>query len=250
MSGPVDPRRARVFGTFAADYDRWRPSYPEEAVRWLVPDNARLVADVGAGTGKLTGVLVRLGVEVVAVEPDPDMLDVLRANHPHVQLANAPAEALPLADGGVDAVLVGQAWHWFDHQRAVAEVRRVLRPGGWLGIIGNEAGPREPWLDELAALHPDVVGTDDATDDGANPWAEQGLAGVPFAARLFPWQHMMTPAALKSLLATHSVFAVMPEAEREARLGQMAAVAQAEADRRGVSELPFHQVASCVRVFV
>ena len=88
-----------------------------------MPDGSALVADVGAGTGKLTGVLVALGVPVVAVEPDPGMLAVLTSHYPKVRALNGPAEALPLEDASVDAVVVGQAWHWFDHDRAVAEVR-------------------------------------------------------------------------------------------------------------------------------
>ena len=250
MSEGFSPQRARVFGSFAADYDRWRPAYPVEAAQWLVPGGAQLVADVGAGTGKLTGVLVSLGVPVVAVEPDPGMLAVLTAHYPEVEALNAPAEALPLDSGSVDAVVVGQAWHWFDHQRAVAEVRRVLRPGGWLGIVGNGPGPHEPWQDALAALHPEAGRTDVMVDDAENPWATQGLVDVAFEGRLFPWQHLMSPVALRSLLATHSIFAVMPAGDRESRLDEMAAVAQAEADRRGVGELPFHQIAHCVRVFV
>ena len=249
--GPT-PDRARVFGAFAADYDRWRPAYPVEAARWLVPEGAQLVADVGAGTGKLTGVLRFLDVPVVAVEPDPGMLAVLTSHHPEVRALNAPAEALPLDDATVDAVVVGQAWHWFDHERAVAEVRRVLRPGGWLGLVQNGAGDREdePWREQLSALHPQAGRTDVKVDEADNPWAEQGLAALPFESRTFPWQHMMSATAVRSLVATHSIFAVMPEPQRSATLDAMAAVVQAEADRRGVEELPFNQIAHCVRVFL
>jgi len=151
----LDPRRARVFGNFAQDYDRWRPGYPLEAIDWLVPPSAARIADVGAGTGKLTGLLLGRGLQVVAVEPDADMLAVLAANFPGVKAEQAGAENLPLDDASVDAVLVGQAWHWFNHELALAEARRVVRPGGWLGLIGNTAFPRTAWQLELARLDPD-----------------------------------------------------------------------------------------------
>lgn len=126
----LDPRRARVFGAHAEEYERWRPDYPAEAVAWLLPPGARRVADVGAGTGKLTAGLLAQGVEVVAVEPDPGMLAVLRRTYPAADAHLAGAERLPLPDRSVDAVTAGQAWHWFPPDRTVAEVRRVLRPGG------------------------------------------------------------------------------------------------------------------------
>jgi len=137
-------RRARSFGAVAEAYERWRPAYPDVAVDWLVPPGAREVADVGAGTGKLTGLLLARGLQVTAVEPDEAMLGVLARVHPAAEARQAGADALPLADGAVDAVLVGQAWHWFPHARAAAEIRRVLRPGGWLGLVWNQTAPGEP----------------------------------------------------------------------------------------------------------
>ena len=104
---------------------------------WLLPAGARLVADVGAGTGKLTGLLVTRGLAVVAVEPDSAMLDVLAHKFPQVQCEVAGAEQLPLADDSVDAVLVGQAWHWFDHPRALAEWGSPRLTDTWLAGPGG-----------------------------------------------------------------------------------------------------------------
>ena len=247
MTG-MDPRRARVFGSIAQDYDRYRPGYPDDAVRWLVPDGAELVADLGAGTDKLTGVLARLGVPVVAIEPDPDMLSVLTSRFPAVPAVQAPAEVLPLADGSVDAVLVAQAWHWFDHARAVSEVRRVLRPGGWLALVGNAAGPREPWLDELTALDPEAGRTDVMDDDQGHPWFTQGLTEFAYVSRLFPWTETLGPVAVRARLATWSIFAIMEPAERDDLLDRMQAVVQAEADRLGTPTVTFTFVAHCARV--
>lgn len=100
----LDPRRATAFGRYARDYDRWRPAYPDAAVDWLLPSAATRVADVGAGTGKLTGMLVARGLQVDAVEPDGDMLAVLQERWPQVRPHRAGADALPLDDASVDAV--------------------------------------------------------------------------------------------------------------------------------------------------
>ena len=112
----LDPERARVFGAFAEDYERWRPGYPSEAVDWLVPPQATRVVDAGAGTGKLTGLLLARGLQVVAVEPDAGMLAVLARVHPDAGVHLSGADQLLVGDASVDAVLVAQAWHWFPHE--------------------------------------------------------------------------------------------------------------------------------------
>ena len=103
--------RSLSFGSAAAAYERGRPSYPPEAIDWLLPRGARHVLDLGAGTGKLTTRLVERGLEVVAVDPIPDMLEVLRASLPETRALLGTAEEIPLEDNSVDAVLVAQAWH-------------------------------------------------------------------------------------------------------------------------------------------
>jgi len=118
-------RRAGSFGAGAAAYERGRPGYPVEALRACLPEHARRVLDLGAGTGKLTRGLLDLGLDVAAVEP----LEEMRALIPSAaQTLAGSAEAVPLPDACVDAVLVGQAFHWFDHDRALAEIARVLSP--------------------------------------------------------------------------------------------------------------------------
>src|SRR5689334_20923777 len=113
----MDPRRALSFGAAAAEYDAARPTYPAEAVRWTLPDDAHRVLDLGAGTGKLTRVVLDLGLEAVAVEPD----DAMRALIPAESHAGT-AEEIPLPDASVDAIVVGQAFHWFDPARALPEM--------------------------------------------------------------------------------------------------------------------------------
>ena len=141
--------RATSFGGQAASYEAGRPDYPFDAVAWMLeplPHGSRRVADVGAGTGKLTRVLVEApDAEVVAIDPDAAMLAVLRQNVPGVPTFAGTAEALPLPDASVDAVVLGQAWHWVDPVAASAEAGRAVRRGGVLGLVWNLRDDREEW---------------------------------------------------------------------------------------------------------
>jgi SAM-dependent methyltransferase len=140
--------RRKSFGGAAADYARGRPSYPPDAVAWALPEGARRVVDLGAGTGRLTERLLAAGLDIVAVEPLAEM----RAHIPSAaEVLDGTAEAIPLPHASVDAVLVGHAFHWFDIPRAMAEIARVLRPGGTVGLLWNMLDDREPWVAALAS---------------------------------------------------------------------------------------------------
>lgn len=143
MDGQRWRERAGSFGAAAVVYDRSRPGYPVDAVRFVLPAGARRVLDLGAGTGKLTGVLLDLGLDVVAVEPSAQMRALLPAR---AEVFEGSAESVPLADGSVDAVLVGQAFHWFDAARALPEMVRVLRPGGTVGLLWNVRDESVDWV--------------------------------------------------------------------------------------------------------
>ncbi|MER7459696.1 class I SAM-dependent methyltransferase [Micromonospora sp. NPDC126480] len=150
----TEPTEALSFGVAAADYDRYRPRYPEAALRWALAGlraPARVV-DLGAGTGILTRGLLALGHEVTAVEPDPGMRDQFAAGTPGPPALAGSAESVPLPAGYADAVLVGQAYHWFDRERAHPEIARVLRPGGIFGAIWNLRDDRIGWVDELSRI--------------------------------------------------------------------------------------------------
>ncbi len=125
----------------AAAYERGRPAYPREAIDSLIGRlglaPGRAVVDVGAGTGKLTRELLPSGAEVVAVEPVAAMRSVLAREAARARVMDGTAEALPLRDGTVDAIVAAQAFHWFDGPRALAEFHRALRPDGRLGLIWN-----------------------------------------------------------------------------------------------------------------
>jgi SAM-dependent methyltransferase len=134
VGGEVWSRRRTSFGAGATNYASGRPHYPRETVEWCVPPGARTALDLGAGTGVLTQGLLAIGLDVVSVEPLAEMRALIPAA---AHAVDGSAEDIPAPDAGFDAVLVGQAWHWFDEDRALAETRRVLRPGGSLGLMWN-----------------------------------------------------------------------------------------------------------------
>jgi len=147
---------AEGFGAGAAAYEKGRPSYAGDVVAWLVErldiDRGRVVVYLAAGTGKLTRLLAPTGAELIAIEPVDAMRDQLVQACPNVDALSGTAESIPLPDSSVDALAVAQAFHWFDPAVALAEIARVLRPDGTLGIVFNERDTREPWVAELSTL--------------------------------------------------------------------------------------------------
>lgn len=206
---------ARSFGAAAGSYEAGRPEYPFEAVAWMLEpmaDGARRVADVGAGTGKLTRALVAAAdAEVVAIDPDPAMLAALREAVPGVPTFVGTAEELPLPDASVDAVVLGQAWHWVEPVAASAEIGRAVRPGGVLGLVWNLRDERVDWVKRLT----DIM-------HGSN--AEIMLAaGDPVVAEPFgslaqerwEWSRPMTRELLHRMAASRSAVITADEAEKD-----------------------------------
>jgi SAM-dependent methyltransferase len=144
-------KRGSSFGSVAAEYADLRPDYPADAVRWCVAPVGRDIGslrllDLGAGTGKLTALLTALGADVTAIEPDQAMLGELRRGLPSVRALAGSAEQIPLPDASVDAVLCGQSLHWFNLERALPEIARVLVPGGTLAGLWNSDDDRIAWV--------------------------------------------------------------------------------------------------------
>jgi len=208
--------RSLSFGSEAAAYERGRPSYPPEAIDWLLPAGARDVLDLGAGTGKLTTRLVERGLNVVAVDPIPEMLELLTNALPDTPALLGTAEHIPLPDNSVDAVLVAQAWHWFDPEQAIAEVARVLRPGGRLGLVWNTRDERMGWVKDLG----DVVGHD------PDPFDDNGKVVLPapftdVARHHVEWTSYLTAQALIDLVASRSYCITSPTEVRARTLQQL-----------------------------
>jgi SAM-dependent methyltransferase len=152
--------RRLSFGSVAADYDRYRPAPPPQALDWLIPPDATTVLDLAAGTGAVTRLLIGRAARVVAVEPDERMRAVLAARCPEAEVLEGRGEDIPLTDASVDAVVIASAWHWLDPERAVPEIARVLRPGGNLGVIRVSWDSRVAWVAEFNALMREARGAD------------------------------------------------------------------------------------------
>jgi SAM-dependent methyltransferase len=222
---PQDPelwaRRASSFGASARAYADHRPDYAADAVAWCLAGAERPVTevlDLAAGTGALTGGLLAAGVAVTAVEPDPEMLAELHRRLPGVPVAAGRAEAIPLADGSVDAVLVATAFHWFDADRALAEIVRVLRPGGVLGILYNLVDISVPWVREVDRLGRSSV----SIPPDQEPQAPPAYAGFgPVELEQFPHRHRRTADSLTATIGTHSHTLVIPHEERAELLARV-----------------------------
>ena len=177
-------------------------------VRELGIGPGRDVLDLAAGTGKLTRLLVATGARVVAVEP----LAAMRAHVVGAEVLEGAAEAIPLPDASVDAVTVGQAFHWFDRERSLAEIARVLRPGGGLGLVWNERDKTVPWVAELELLFDE--GVERPYDKDVDWLAVLRAWGGAAGHETFGWdQHLDEDGLIDRVLST-SYVAVLPEHHR------------------------------------
>jgi SAM-dependent methyltransferase len=227
--------RRTSFGSVAADYAALRPGYPADAVAFLLGDRPLRVLDLGAGTGLLTEVLLAAGHEVVAVDLSAPMLDQLRARLPQVVTATGGAESIPLPDADVDAVVAGQAAHWFEPVPAAAELRRVLRPGGVVGLVWNTRDERVPWVRALGDLLAEEA-RDHEADQGV---VDRFAAELPATVAVLDSgtvQHV-TPDQVVRGIGTRSYVATMDDSGRARFLNRVRALLATHPDTRGRDQL-------------
>jgi SAM-dependent methyltransferase len=218
-TAPETPDWAHSFGGVADAYDRGRPSYPAAGVRWMLGDQPRTVLELGAGTGKLTEVLVAEGHDVHATDPDPEMLQRLEANLPGVRTAVAGAEDIPLPEASVDAVIAAQAFHWFDLDRALPEIARVLRPTGRLCLVWNQRNEKIPWIRRLG----EVIGRQEHLENPAEALIFSELFGFLEEATFPHWQQV-DRTSLQDLVLSRSNIAVLDEGGRAEKMAEVLAL--------------------------
>jgi SAM-dependent methyltransferase len=227
----------------AADYEAARPSYPPDAVAWFV-EHLRIgpgarVVDLAAGTGKLTRLLAPAGALLVAAEPVAGMRDRFRAAVPDVPVLACTAEQLALRDASLDAVTVAQAFHWFDHARAIEELARVVRAGGRVGLVWNARDRSVDWVDGVWSIM-DRVEKKAPWRDHDN-WRDSAFRDMPGFGPLhegeFRHTHTVTPEAMVRRVASVSHVAVLPDDVREAVLDEVRDLLRSHPDTAGRTDL-------------
>lgn len=216
-----DAERASSFGRIAAHYDRYRPPPPAVAVEWIVPAGARTAIDLGAGTGALSRLLCDRVDEVVAVEPDARMREFLAAHVPGARVVEGRGESIPVDDASADVVVASCSWHWMDPEPTLAEVARVLRPGGVLGALWSGTDPDGDFMVRARAfLDAERAGAGADVLEGPDPQRPMALetaghaAFTPVERREFTWTVPMTRDQLLGMLGTMSWVILMDDGAR------------------------------------
>ena len=244
MGDSLRERRAASFSQVAEEYARARPSYPDRAVDWLLSAAYGRVLELGAGTGKLTEAVIARGHDVVATDPSRPMLSELKASL-HVPAVEASAENLPFRSECYDVVLVAQAFHWFDAERALPEIARVLRAGGELALTWNLRDESIPWVRELS----EIIGSEDSDlsflEDG--PLADSPHFWPLQHEDFGHWQTLNLPGLL-ALVRSRSYVATLPEDDRTPVLDEVRELYSRHV--RGSEGLRLRYVTSCFRTRV
>jgi SAM-dependent methyltransferase len=228
----IDPVAAAGFGRAAEVYERARPSYPPGAIDWLLArtgvGEGDTIVDLGAGTGKLTRLLAPSGARVIAIEPIPEMRALIGVG----ETLDGTAEAIPLADGSAALVTVAQAFHWFDLDRALPEIHRVLRPGGALALVWNMRDLEDPVQRRVEELLAPLRGRRLASQRQGkwrSPLAASPLFGDPESAE-FRYEQLFTADDLVDRVRSTSFVAAMTDEERQPLLDDVRAIVAGRAE--------------------
>jgi len=238
---------AHGFETGATAYERGRPDYPAEVAGWLTGSlglgPGKTVLDLGAGTGKFTRNLVATGAMVIAVEPVDGMRAKLVASLPQVRAVAGTAEAIPLPDASVDALVCAQAFHWFATRSALAEMSRVLKPGDRLGLIWNMRDESTAWVAAISDIIRPYEGDAPRAYKGTWKAAFPVPTLSPLEAQHFPYGHTGAPedVIVNRTLST-SFIARLPDAEREAVAGRLRELIANHPDLRGKAQITYPYV--------
>lgn len=213
----ADARRrlGRAFAVGGRRFAEVRPGYPDDAVEWLLASTAAggRVADVGAGTGKLTATLAARGLDVVAVDPSDDMLAQLRRQLPGVRTVLGTGEHTTLLDASVDAAVYAQSWHWVDPDDGAAELARIVRPGGVAAMVWNFLDTDVEWVADFSAIMHSTKGAETIGPEGRRPRLPPE-AFTPVEEAQFSFVHHLRPDALAALVTTRSYYLAADEAEQ------------------------------------
>jgi SAM-dependent methyltransferase len=240
MADETRMHRAASFGRVVGYYERGRPSYPKAAVDWLVGD-ARRVVDLGAGTGKLTTSLIAPSRDVVALEPQGPMVEQLHASLDEALAVCAGAEAIPIASGWADVVVVAQAFHWFDQSRALPEIARVLRSGGQLSLVWNVRDESVGWVAELTR----IAGRDNSATTRARLEASPQFGR--FESLRVPTVQIMDEESLVAHVRSRSNVAALPDTERTAVIDAVVNLCATHPDLAGKPVIEFPYITEAYR---
>lgn len=246
-STALHPAAAHGFSQAAPTYARGRPGYPPQTRAWLQDDLSlragKVALDLGAGTGKFTRTLLTTGARVIAVEPVAQMFEQLTCATPDAEALKGDAEHIPLADAAVDAVVCAQAFHWFATGAALAEIRRVLKPGGVLGLIWNVSDESVDWVAKLMLLLTPYEG--DTPGYGRGQWRKLfPAAGFgPLREQHFPHGHTGSPQqVILDRVSSISFVAALKVAERERLMAGVRELIEATPALAGRNEVTFPYV--------
>jgi SAM-dependent methyltransferase len=235
---------AEGFAAGAANYVAGRPGYPPEIEAWLTGDlglaSGKTVLDLGAGTGKFSRSLLATGAKVIAVEPVPAMLDQLVRQFPEIEARSGPAEAIPLGDASLDAVVCAQSFHWFATPQALREIHRVLKPGGALGLVWNVRDNSVEWVAALTRIMKPLEG--DTPRFHSQKWRAvfpaEGFG--PLREKRFPNRHTGDPdQVIVDRILSVSFIAALPSDEQERVKAELRKVISTSPELAGKSEVTF-----------